>query len=62
MNTIRTVTVKRDNTMKVKDVRRQKSDDRRWEEERRWCLKKRDNVWVTQSPKNVCTTNIKNEH
>ena len=34
MNTIKTVTVKKGNTMKVKDVRRQKSDDRRWEEER----------------------------
>ena len=30
-----TVTVKRANNMKVKDVRRQISEDRRWEEERR---------------------------
>ena len=35
MNTIRAVTVKKGSTMKVKDVRRQKSDDRRQEEERR---------------------------
>ena len=35
MNIIRTVTVKKGNTRKVKEVRRQKSDDRRWEEERR---------------------------
>ena len=29
MNIIRTVTVKKGNTMRVKDVRRQKSDDRK---------------------------------
>ena len=36
MNTIRTVTVRKGQCVDEKDVRRQKSDDRRWEEERRW--------------------------
>ena len=35
MNTIRTVTVKKGSIMKVKNVRRQKSDDRRQEVERK---------------------------
>ena len=35
MNITRTVTVQKGNTMKVKDVRRQRPEDRRWEEERR---------------------------
>ena len=46
--------MKKGNTMKVKDVWGQKSDDRRQEEERRHDVMfedKRDNVWVTQSPK-----------
>ena len=61
MQCIKTVTVKKSNTMKVKDVRRQKSDDRRWEEERdvMYEEKRRQCMSDSKALKNVCTINIK---
>ena len=46
INIIRTVTVKKGNTMKVKDVRRQKSDDRRQGRRKNMsCLKRKETMY-----------------
>ena len=47
---LRTVTVKKWQYIKVKEVRRLMTDVRRWEEERRHMKTKRDNAKVTQKP------------
>ena len=50
INTKRTVTVKRGNTIKVKDVRRLRSENGRQRRKKMWCLKTKETMYEWLKP------------